>query len=159
LPAVTAARASETERQMKNRGFTLIELLIVIVVVAILAAIAYPSFESSMRKSRRADAHAAIAAVQQAQERLRANCRFYAQTLGAANACGADAANTAVQAPATSSEQFYALSVRANSATGNAYVIEASPQGAQAADTACAPIVLTVGPASPNGERTPAGCW
>lgn len=140
-------------------GFTLIELMIVIVIVGILAAIAYPSYQNSVRKSRRADAHAAISALQQGQERLRGNCRFYAQKIEGADNCGADAANTAVRGSASSPEQFYALSIKAGSATGNGYVIEAAPQGAQTSDTACAPIVLTVSPAFPNGQRTPADCW
>lgn len=144
---------------MRNRGFTLIELMIVVVVVGILAAIAYPSYQNSVRKSRRADAHAAISALQQAQERLRGSCRFYAQEIAGANVCGADAANTDVLGSTSSPEQFYTLSIKAGTATGNAYVIEADPTGAQASDTACDPIVLTVSTASPNGQRTPADCW
>jgi len=144
---------------MGSRGFTLIELMIGIVIVAIVASIAYPSYQNSIRKSRRADAHAAIAAVQQAQEQLRGSCRFYAQTIDAATACGANAAATTVRGGATSSEGFYAISIKAGSATGNAYIVEADPAGAQAADTACDPIVLTIAPAFPNGQRTPADCW
>ena len=144
---------------MGNRGFTLIELMIGIVIVAIVASIAYPSYQNSIRKSRRSDAHAAIAAVQQAPEQLRSSCRFYAQGIDAANFCGADAGATTVRGGATSSEQFYAISIQAGSATGNSYVVVADPQGAQAADSACDPIVLTIGPAFPNGQRTPADCW
>lgn len=144
---------------MRTKGFTLIELVVVMAVVAILAAIAFPSFQTQMRKSRRADAHAAITQLQMAQERLRGNCRFYAQAIGAADACGAGANATTVRAAASSSEGYYTIAIRAGSATGNAYVIEATPQGPQAADKNCSPIILTMNAANPNGLKTPADCW
>ncbi len=158
MPAMSQPVKDEGHR-MKTKGFTLIEVLIVMAVVAILVSIAVPSFQGQMRKSRRADAHAAMTSVQMAQERLRGNCRFYAQNLGGADGCGAGANATTVRAGATSSEGFYTIAIRAGSATGNGYVIEATPQGAQAKDTACNPIVLTMGPANPNGLKTPANCW
>jgi len=72
---VTPCIAKPTHRAA---GFTLIELMIAVVVVAILAAIAIPSYLDSVRKSRRSDAHTALTAVQQAQERWRANNPWYA---------------------------------------------------------------------------------
>lgn len=62
-------------------GFSLIELMIAVAVVGLLLAIALPSFMDSVRKSRRSDAFSAINAVQQAQERWRANHSTYASTL------------------------------------------------------------------------------
>lgn len=144
---------------MGNRGFTLIELMIVVVIVAILAAIAYPSYQAVVRNSRRSDAHEAIMSLQQAQEKLRGSCRFYAESIAASNACGADASATTVAGNATSGSGFYSLSIQAGSASGNSYVLEADPQGPQAADTACDPIRLTVDAANPNGDKSPAACW
>lgn len=144
---------------MRNRGFTLIELMLVVVVVAILAAVAYPSYEAAVRKSRRADAREALTSLQQAQEKLRGSCRFYAQSIGGASACGADASATTVGGATTSSNGFYTLSVQGGSASGNSYVLEADPQGAQASDTSCDPMTLTVNAANPNGLRSPADCW
>ena len=141
---------------MNNRGFTLIEVMIVIVVVGILAAIAYPSYLGFIQKSRRADARAAIIELQLAQEKQRGNCAFYAQTIANANSCGANAGATSVIGNATSPDGYYALSIRAGSATGNTYIIEADPQGGQAGDTDCDPIVYTANTASP---KTPADCW
>ena len=52
--------------------------MIVVAVVGILAALALPSFFDSIRKGRRSEAVAALAQVQQAQERWRANNATYA---------------------------------------------------------------------------------
>lgn len=79
-------RMSRRRRPSSGRspapGFTLIELMITLVVLGILTAIALPSFLDSIRKSRRSDAYAAIAAVQQAQERWRSNHTAYTTALG-----------------------------------------------------------------------------
>ena len=56
-----------------EKGFTLVELMIVMSIIAILAAIAYPSYTDYVRKSRRADAQAALANVQLAQQKLRSS--------------------------------------------------------------------------------------
>ncbi len=147
---------------MSDKGFGLIEIVVTIALIGILAAIAYPSYQDSIRKSRRADAHAAIQTVQLAQERLRGNCRFYAQTLSGAtgaDTCGATAALSSVRAAATSPDSYYNISITANSATGNAYTVEADPTGKQAGDTSCDPITLTINNANPHGLKGPAGCW
>jgi type IV pilus assembly protein PilE len=59
-------------------GFTIIELMLVVAVAGVLALVAYPSFMDSIRKGRRAEAVAALAQVQQAQERWRSNKTSYA---------------------------------------------------------------------------------
>ena len=143
-----------------KNGFTLVELMIVISIIAILAAIAYPSYIDFVRKSRRADAQSALANVQLAQQKLRASCRFYAATLGAADNCGASAADSTVGVPTTSPDGWYTLTLSNASATS--FTVTATGQRDQANDeergVVCT-MVLSVSAANPNGLRTPADCW
>ena len=143
-----------------KNGFTLVELMIVISIIAILAAIAYPSYIDFVRKSRRADAQSALANVQLAQQKLRASCRFYASALGAADNCGASAADSTVGIPATSPDGWYTLTLSNASATS--FTVTATGQRDQANDeergVVCT-MVLSVSAANPNGLRTPAECW
>ena len=144
----------------ESKGFTLIELMIVVAVVAILAVVAYPSYLDSVRKARRADGMAALANVQQAQQKLRASCRFFAGALGGSDVCGASAADSTILASASSPDRRYTIAVSNASATG--YTLTATPQGDQANDkdngVACT-LVLTVSAANPDGVKTPAACW
>ena len=89
---------------MKQSGFTLLELMIVVAIVGILAAIAYPSFQNQVFKAKRSDAYDAITDLQFKQQKIRANCRFYAGALAAADACGATATATTVDFSATSGD-------------------------------------------------------
>lgn len=147
----------------KGLGFTLIEMMITVAIIAIIASIAYPSFQEQIRKSRRADGISALMGLHMAQQRLRANCRFYAQqidtTAGATNDCQGTAADSKVAYVNQSSEGYYALSIAAGTATGNAYTIVADPQGNQAADTDCDPLQLQITAGSREGVKTPADCW
>jgi type IV pilus assembly protein PilE len=140
---------------------TLIEVMVVVVIVGILVGVAYPSYLTSIRKSRRAEAVAALNAVQLAQEKLRASCPFYGQILGgAANNCGADAANSTLRAPTTSENGRYTLTLAGASAI--AYTATATGVGDQASDSdggVTCTLVLTVNAANPDGLRTPANCW
>ena len=52
-----------------SSGFTLIEVMIVVALIALLATIAMPSYQDSIRKSRRADAKAALVQLAQFMER------------------------------------------------------------------------------------------
>jgi type IV pilus assembly protein PilE len=147
-----------------NAGFTMIELMVVIAIMAILTMIAYPSYQESIRKSRRSDGIAAALTLQAAQEKFRGSCAVYAQVFDTAapfqNTCTIGPPNTsAIVAASDSPEGFYTLSIEANSATGNAYTIVITPQGAQTTDTACNPMKIAYGAGAPNGDRTPASCW
>lgn len=111
-------------------GFTLLELMIALVVLGVLLAVAFPSYQSAVRKGRRADAFAAIAAVQQAQERHRANQITYAGNLNAT-----PDPLTLRQVSATSANGHYTLALSDHSASG--YTVTATGVGSQAADGSC----------------------
>jgi type IV pilus assembly protein PilE len=120
LPHGTAARPD---------GFTLIEVMIVVAVVALLAAVAIPTYLDHIRKTRRADAITRISQVQQAQERWRAN-----------NASYGTLSNLGISA--TVANGYYTLSMPSNSATS--YQVRAEATGAQASDTQCKFLQLTM---------------
>ncbi len=61
----------------KAKGFTLIELLVVIVIVGVLSAVAIPQFLNQVRRSRTAEAQAALTAVGRASEAYRLDTTQY----------------------------------------------------------------------------------
>ena len=116
----------------RHRGFTLIELMIAVAILAIILSVALPSFMDSIRKGRRAEGVAAIAAVQQAQERWRAARPGYADNLTA----GPTATPAGLGMQATTANGRYTLSLSNVSNTN--YIITAAAAGAQTSDTKCA---------------------
>ncbi|MDX2272573.1 MAG: prepilin-type N-terminal cleavage/methylation domain-containing protein [Cyanobacteriota bacterium] len=59
------------------KGFTLIELLVVIVIVGVLSAVAIPTFLNQVRRSRTAEAQAALTAVSRGAEAYRLDTTFF----------------------------------------------------------------------------------
>ena len=142
---------------MKNKGFTLIEIMIVVAIVATLAAIAIPNLTKYLRESKRTDAVVALNGLQQAQAKLRANCRWYAEDIGGSNTCDPDAAaDTVVKYSATTDSDLYTISIAAGTASGNAYTAKATAKvgGSQEHDADCQVFVLTVDTGNPNGAKT-----
>ena len=137
----------------RQRGVTLIELLVAVVIVGILGMIAYPSYTSHLVKSRRAQATACLQEAAQYMERFYTTNLRYDQTTGGA----------AVSLPTTSCIQDmngrYVLSI--SSVSANAFVLKATPQGAQAsADTQCGTLGLSqAGTKTITGTGTVAACW
>jgi type IV pilus assembly protein PilE len=148
-----------SNRLNRSAGFTLVELLITLAIIGLISMVAYPSYQNSVLRTNRADGIAAALAVQVAQEKFRANCPFYAQALGNANTCGANAGASTVQASSTSPEGYYTISIASSTASGNSYTINATPTGVQADDTACSPMTITFNASNPNGLKAPADCW
>lgn len=129
-------------------GFTLVELLIAIAVVGILATLAYPSYLAQVHRSHRLDAVVALAQVQQAQERWRANHAAFAPDLAS------------LGLPAQPVDR-YRLVIRDSAAHG--YTAVATAIAAQASDTACASLsVVQSGGRTQyvsTGTATPQRCW
>ena len=113
-------------------GFTLVELLIAIAIAAILAAIAIPAYNDSVRKSRRAEAFAALTSVQQAQERWRGSNPAYTEELSDLGVSG------------TSPSGYYSITVEEpeEGSLNTGYVATATAVSgtSQANDTGCAKL-------------------
>lgn len=140
------------------KGFTLIEMMIVVALIAILASFAVPAYQDKIRKARRADGIAALSGLQMGMEKSRGNCAFFPGGFHAdTETCGSSSSASVLVYPTASGEGYYTLSIA--SASGNAYVIEADPIGAQAVDEDCDPIKITVNNANPKGLKEPTQCW
>lgn len=120
-------RPAPLARSSRPPGFSLIELMIAIAVIGLLAAVALPTFMDSIRKSRRTDAIAAMAAIQQAQERWRANNPAYTTTW----------ANLA--ASSATPKGYYTLALSTPTAPDDriGYDLVATAASSQADDTPC----------------------
>ena len=122
-------------RTPQSAGFSLIELMIVIAVVGLLAMVALPSFMDSIRKGRRSEGIAAIAAIQQAQERWRASNPAYTTAL-------AD-----LSANATTAQGYYGMALSAPTAPDTlaiGYTVTATAASSQTADTKCAKLAVEI---------------
>ena len=122
--------------------------MIVVAVISILAALALPSYLESVRKGRRSEAAAALAQVQQAQERWRANNAAYTTALAASapNGLGIDVTNNP--------DRLYNLSVDAANATGYTATAAAVSGKSQANDTNCTTMRVRLA----NGNLEYGGC-
>jgi type IV pilus assembly protein PilE len=119
----------------RQSGFSLIEVMIAVVIVAVLAGVAFPSFLDSIRKGRRSEAFTALSAIQQAQERWRANKSSYASDLTSAAPAGLGLA-------ATTPGGYYSITLTNVGDTGFEAVAVAVTGTSQANDGACAKLAV-----------------
>jgi type IV pilus assembly protein PilE len=129
-------------------GFTLIELTIVLAMMAVLTSLAVPSYQSVVRKSRRAEAQAALMELALRQERWRSDHPSYA--LGASD-IGATAWDRRLG-------RYYRLEVVGGSATSFAVQAAAISGHGQEHDrqgsVACSRLEI-----NQSGLRSPSACW
>jgi type IV pilus assembly protein PilE len=138
------------------KGFNLIELVIAIAIIGILAAVAYPSYNDSVRKSRRAEAKAALTEVAQWLE------RNYSETFDYdVDSAGRVLANNLIitQTPKQGTTKYYSISLTHN--TSDDFLLKATPQGPQA-DDGCKTLTLThtgVKDVSDDATLSKDNCW
>lgn len=114
----------------RNRGFTLIELMVVVAVVGILAAIAYPAYTSNAKKTRRADAQAALTGLAGALERHYTENNTYTGAAQVGNT--GSPAIFSTEAPVDGATKYYDLTI--HSASTTAFEVRAVPKNGQAGD-------------------------
>ncbi|MCL1826189.1 MAG: type IV pilin protein [Betaproteobacteria bacterium] len=129
-----------------QKGFTLLELVIVVAIVAILATIAIPSYQSYMIKTRRAAAATCLLEISQSMERFHTvNMTYMGYTLPALQ-CSNDLAG----------HYIFTLSDQA----ARAYLLSATPQGAQASKDPASCGTLTIDQAGQKGAAADvSACW
>lgn len=135
-------------RHARQRGFTLIELMIVVAVIAILAAIAYPSYQEQIRKSRRAQAKADMVELTQLAERFRTVNNTYV---------GFDATSAFFGNSPRTGTSHYGLAM--SNETASAFLLTATPSGAQASDRCGNLTINQAGVKTEDGTADYADCW
>ncbi len=148
-------------RGMNSDGFTLMEMMIVVGLIAVLAGIGYPNYMEYVKKTRRSDAKTALMGLQQAQEKLRANCRFYAGAIGAATTappCSSannidSSADVTINYPATSMEGWYEISIANANNLGYDAIASVVAGNKQTSDVNCRSFIIRVNASNPDGLR------
>lgn len=143
-------------------GFTLIEVMIVVVIVAILASIAVPAYQGYIIRAKRTDGKAGLLALQQAQEKYRANCPQYASAISTATppsqTCTSGSHN--LVSPTASPESYYTLGITSAQSGSSSYKITATPTFT---DSECNVLTITLSSgvytSGISGSGTANKCW
>lgn len=124
-------------------GISLVEMVVVLALLSVFASMALPTWQQQLAKSRRAEAIAALTAVQHAQESYRAHHGSYALQLAALQ-------GTSAAAP------HYEIALVAPHGTG--YIARATARSRLPLDGGCGELTLSV--ADGQAARGPSDhCW
>lgn len=147
--------------RLSARGFTLIELVVVVAIIGILAAIAYPSYQDSVRKSRRADAKAAVLELAQWMERNYTATNRYNRTVG--DTADQTAAQMTAKLPFNQSprDSTKAYDLDVSAVALNSFTLRAVPAGDQTNDPCKTLTVTNTGAKGVSVDATlsAAECW
>ena len=141
-------------RRHRPQGFSLLELIIVLAIAGVLYAIASPRYQQYVVRSNRTEGQALLVDAAARQARYHAQNHVYVTTQ-------ADIGN--LHLPRTSGNEVTSPSglYRLDIGLGNGgYQLQAVPLGTQAADSACASLLLdgTGNPGS-TGTAPVSECW
>ena len=141
-----------------SRGFTLTELMIVLAILGVISAVAYPSYTQYVLKGKRAEAKTRLLQVAQLQERYFTENNTYttniAGLLGVTGTVYSSEANNA-----TSGYQITAAAAPSQT-IATSFVLTATPQLNQTADTKCGSLTLAnTGAKGKTGTGSLSDCW
>jgi len=148
-----------SNQMRRHHGFTLVELLIVVAIVGILALVSYPSYQNHVRKTKRADAKAALTELVNRQEKFFGQCSKYADNITAAFPLKfGDCDGKGLGASASSPDKLYTLSVASTGATDYTLTATAASGTTQVDDKPsgqdCTKLTI-----SATGVKGPTACW
>lgn len=132
-------------------------IIVAAVVLFILLAVVY-GYLYGRQLTRRSDGCNALMDLQIRQQEFRANCPWFARSIGAQNICSRATEVFTVMANEMSPQGHYRITLDEASVTASAYTAVAEVVEANSVDKACRTIQLKVSVENPQGVLHPRFC-
>lgn len=132
-------------------------IIVAAVVLSILIAVVY-GYLYGRQLTRRSDGCNALMDLQIRQQEFRANCPWFARSIGAQNLCSRDTEVFTVMANEMSPQGHYRVAIDESTVTNSGYRAEALIVEATSVDQACRTIQLKVSAENPEGVFHPRFC-